>query len=144
MLERQLRDHDKKELLEVLQQTNMESGKSAYVWRDQPLDLSHAVWRAHRLNANGSFAVYTMVGKPANDMAPFNLAIIGRYILNPNILSNLSRTRTSLGAEVKLTNAILAEIEISDNVYSYRFDEQRFACRTKARFLRTTVAFALA
>ena len=78
-----------------------------------------------------------MVEKPLTGTAPSNLAIIGRYILTPNILRNLSRTRIGSGNEVQLTDAI------SDNIYSYQFDGQRFDCGTKTGFLQATVAFAL-
>ena len=86
-------------------------------------------------------AVRAMVEKPAIGTAPSNLAVIGRYILTTNILRNLSRTR--IGSEVQLTDAVSDEIAVSDNVYSFRFDGQRFDCGTKNGFLQTTVAFAL-
>jgi UTP--glucose-1-phosphate uridylyltransferase len=87
--------------------------------------------------------VRAMVEKPLTGTAPSNLAIIGRYILTPNILRNLSRTRIGSGNEVQLTDAISDEIAISDNIYSYQFDGQRFDCGTKTGFLQATVAFAL-
>jgi UTP--glucose-1-phosphate uridylyltransferase len=88
-------------------------------------------------------AVRAMVEKPAIGTAPSNLAVIGRYILTPNILRNLSRTRIGSGNEVQLTDAVSDEITVSDNVYSFRFDGQRFDCGTKNGFLQATVAFAL-
>ena len=70
--------------------------------------------------------------------------MIGRYILTPNIMKNLNRIKAGSGGEVQLTDAIAAEIAISDDVYGYRFRGHRFDCGSKAGFLQATVAFGLA
>ena len=57
MLERELRKRDKQELLDVLKQSNMDSGEIAYVQLHQPLGLGHAVWCARRLIVDEPFAV---------------------------------------------------------------------------------------
>ena len=57
MLERELRKRDKQELLDVLEQSNMDSGEIAYVRLHQPLGLGHAVWCARRLIVDEPFAV---------------------------------------------------------------------------------------
>ena len=88
-------------------------------------------------------AVRAMVKKPAIGTAPSNLAVIGRYIVTPNIFRNLSRTHIGSVNEVQLTDAASDEIAVSDNVYSFRFDGQHFDCGTKNGFLQATVAFAL-
>jgi UTP--glucose-1-phosphate uridylyltransferase len=89
-------------------------------------------------------SVKGMVEKPAPGTAPSNLAVIGRYILTPEIMNNLNKIKTGAGGEVQLTDAIAQEIEASDNVYGFRFRGQRFDCGSKAGFLQATVAFALA
>ncbi len=89
-------------------------------------------------------SVKGMVEKPAAEEAPSNLAVIGRYILTPNIMGNLNRIKSGAGGEVQLTDAIAQEIEASGNVYGYRFRGQRFDCGSKAGFLQATVAFGLA
>jgi UTP--glucose-1-phosphate uridylyltransferase len=85
-----------------------------------------------------------MVEKPARGTAPSNLAVIGRYILTPEVMNNLNRKKTGAGGEIQLTDAIAEEIAKSDNVYGYRFRGQRFDCGSKAGFLQATVAFGLA
>ena len=86
-----------------------------------------------------------MVEKPAKDEAPSNLAVIGRYILTPNIFRNLNKIKTGAGGEVQLTDAIAREISQGDEpVYGYRFRGQRFDCGSKAGFLQATVSFGLA
>lgn len=88
--------------------------------------------------------VKAMVEKPKREEAPSNLAVIGRYILTPNVLRNLNRKKAGSGGEIQLTDAIAEEIASSNNVYGYRFRGQRFDCGSKAGFLQATVAFGLA
>jgi UTP--glucose-1-phosphate uridylyltransferase len=85
-----------------------------------------------------------MVEKPKRGTAPSNLAVIGRYILSPQVLRNLDGQQAGAGGEIQLTDAIAAEIARADNVYGYRFEGQRFDCGSKAGFLQATVAFGLA
>ena len=85
-----------------------------------------------------------MVEKPPMGEAPSNLAVIGRYILSPNVLGNLNRLKSGTGGEIQLTDAIADEIEQENPVYGFRFKGERFDCGSKSGFLRATVAFALA
>jgi UTP--glucose-1-phosphate uridylyltransferase len=85
-----------------------------------------------------------MVEKPPVDQAPSNLAVIGRYILSPNVLCNLNKIKSGAGGEIQLTDAIAAEIEQDRGVFGYRFRGQRFDCGSKSGFLQATVAFGLA
>ncbi|MEJ6389904.1 UTP--glucose-1-phosphate uridylyltransferase GalU [Gymnodinialimonas ulvae] len=89
-------------------------------------------------------SVKGMVEKPEADKAPSNLAVIGRYILSPDVMGHLNRIKTGAGGEVQLTDAIAQEITSADNVYGFRFKGQRFDCGSKAGFLQATVAFGLA
>jgi UTP--glucose-1-phosphate uridylyltransferase len=90
-------------------------------------------------------SVKGMVEKPKQGTAPSNLAVIGRYILSPNIFRNLNKMKTGAGGEIQLTDAIAQEIgEGGTGVYGYRFRGQRFDCGSKAGFLQATVAFGLA
>ena len=89
-------------------------------------------------------SVRGMVEKPPLGEAPSNLAVIGRYILSPNVLGNLNRLKSGSGGEIQLTDAIAAEIVQENPVYGFRFKGERFDCGSKSGFLRATVAFALA
>jgi len=89
-------------------------------------------------------SVKGMVEKPAVEDAPSNLAVIGRYILTPDVMRNLNRAKAGCGGEVQLTDAIAQEIGRADNVYGFRFRGQRYDCGSKAGFLQATVAFGLA
>lgn len=85
-----------------------------------------------------------MVEKPPAAEAPSNLAVIGRYILSPDVLTNLNRLKQGAGGEIQLTDAIAEEIgKEGGGVYGYRFRGMRYDCGSKAGFLQATVAFGL-
>ncbi|AVO37898.1 UTP--glucose-1-phosphate uridylyltransferase GalU [Pukyongiella litopenaei] len=88
-------------------------------------------------------SVKGMIEKPQPGEAPSNLAVIGRYILSPSILSNLNKMKSGAGGEIQLTDAIAEDIRNGNSVHGFRFRGQRYDCGSKAGFLRATVAFAL-
>lgn len=199
-LESTLKRKGKDDILNMLQNTNMESGAIAYVRQYMALGLGHAVWCARRLIGDEPFAVILpddviaadtpclqqmveahaetggcmvaamevpadkassygvldikedngsivgvkgMVEKPKKEEAPSNLAVIGRYILTPNVLTTLNTLKEGAGGEIQLTDAIAREIESDRDVYGYRFRGQRYDCGSKAGYLQATVAFGL-
>ncbi len=89
-------------------------------------------------------SVRDMVEKPRPELAPSNLAVIGRYILTPAVLENLNDMGRGAGGEIQLTDAIAQEARQSGNVYGFRFRGRRYDCGSKAGYLQATVAFALA
>ena len=89
-------------------------------------------------------SVKGMVEKPPLGTAPSNLAVIGRYILTPQVLANFDQVGRGAGGEIQLTDAIAAEVTAGRDVFGYRFEGQRYDCGSKAGFLQATVAFALA
>ena len=84
-----------------------------------------------------------MVEKPPLGTAPSNLAVIGRYILTPDVMNTLDEGKAGAGGEVQLTDAIAEEIVRGRPVHGYRFAGERFDCGSKAGFLQATVSFAL-
>ncbi|WP_340108353.1 UTP--glucose-1-phosphate uridylyltransferase GalU [Pikeienuella sp. HZG-20] len=84
-----------------------------------------------------------IVEKPAPEVAPSNLAVIGRYILSPRIMRNLSALKAGAGGEIQLTDAIAEEIKVGRPVHGLRFEGTRFDCGSKLGYLEATVAFAL-
>jgi UTP--glucose-1-phosphate uridylyltransferase len=88
--------------------------------------------------------VRAMVEKPKPDVAPSNMAVIGRYILTPQVLRNLEDVEAGAGGEIQLTDAIAAEIGARNDVSGFRFKGRRFDCGSKAGYLQATVAFGLA
>lgn len=93
---------------------------------------------------DGKISVQGMVEKPPLGEAPSNLAVIGRYILTPDVLNTLNHAKSGAGGEIQLTDAIADEIKNGRPVHGFRFEGQRFDCGSKAGFLQATVSFALA
>lgn len=84
-----------------------------------------------------------LVEKPSPEEAPSTLSIIGRYILQPEVLQELDRQEVGAGGEIQLTDAMARTIgRLPFN--GYRFEGHRYDCGDKAGFLEATVAFALA
>ncbi|MCP1170260.1 UTP--glucose-1-phosphate uridylyltransferase GalU [Limimaricola litoreus] len=85
-----------------------------------------------------------MVEKPKPADAPSNLAVIGRYILSPEVMGHLDSVEKGAGGEIQLTDAIAREIAGPRGVHGFRFSGERYDCGSKAGFLQATVAFGLA
>jgi UTP--glucose-1-phosphate uridylyltransferase len=83
-----------------------------------------------------------LVEKPRPDSAPSNLAIIGRYILTPEIFSILEHKETGAGGEIQITDA-MARLLTSQDIYGYQYEGIRFDCGTKAGFQMANLAFAM-
>ncbi len=88
------------------------------------------------------YRLQDVVEKPPATEAPSNLAIIGRYILTPEIFAVLDKTRTGKGGEIQLTDGIRLLLE-QQPVYAYMFEGTRYDAGDKLGFLKATVEFAL-
>jgi len=89
--------------------------------------------------------VYTVKGlveKPAVNEAPSNVAILGRYIINPGIFDILAETKPGKGGEIQLTDA-LKELVLKEDMYAYDFIGKRYDVGNKQGFLEATVEKAL-
>ena len=82
-----------------------------------------------------------IVEKPAPDKAPSTLAVVGRYVLEPEIFEHLRSIPRGAGGEVQLTDAI-ARMLSSDKTFAYRYQGRRFDCGSKEGFVAATVHFA--
>jgi len=83
-----------------------------------------------------------IVEKPQPDVAPSNLAVVGRYVLNPRIFSLLESTQPGAGGEIQLTDAIAALLA-EESVNAYRFQGTRFDCGTHIGLIEATIRYAL-
>jgi UTP--glucose-1-phosphate uridylyltransferase len=86
--------------------------------------------------------VDAIVEKPKPDVAPSTLAVVGRYILNPQIFALLSTQSAGAGGEIQLTDAIARLLQES-LVLAYRFHGKRYDCGSKLGYLEATVQYAL-
>ncbi|WP_425093805.1 UTP--glucose-1-phosphate uridylyltransferase GalU [Tropicimonas sp. S265A] len=130
--------------LQQMVEAYQETGGNMVATMEVPADKASAYGIVDIAEDMGSIvSVKGMVEKPSQEEAPSNLAVIGRYILTPKVLTNLEEGKRGAGGEIQLTDAIAQEITDSDNVYGFRFAGQRFDCGSKAGFLQATVSFAL-
>jgi UTP--glucose-1-phosphate uridylyltransferase len=90
----------------------------------------------------GVFRIHDMVEKPSRDEAPSNLAVIGRYILTPDIFPALQATVSDRTGEIQLTNGLRRLLK-SRPIYGCRIDGVRHDTGNKLGFLKAVVYFAL-
>ncbi|MBX9705153.1 MAG: UTP--glucose-1-phosphate uridylyltransferase GalU [Gammaproteobacteria bacterium] len=83
-----------------------------------------------------------LVEKPKPASAPSNLAIVGRYILTPEIFAQLRQTKPGAGGEIQLTDAIAGLLK-KQTIYGLPFKGKRYDCGSKIGYLEATLAFAL-
>ena len=102
---------------------------------------SYGCVRANQLS-DQVFEVLDMVEKPKREEAPSNLAIIGRYVLTPDIFPILEKQKPGKGGEIQLTDAIRQLLQ-EEAVYGCRFEGIRHDCGDKLGFLKATVDMAL-
>jgi len=88
------------------------------------------------------YEVKNFVEKPAKGTAPSNLAIMGRYILTPEIFQFLEEQKIGAGGEIQLTDAIQKLNEIQ-RVFAYNFEGKRYDVGEKIGFIKTTIEFAM-
>ncbi|MBS3799755.1 MAG: UTP--glucose-1-phosphate uridylyltransferase, partial [Thioalkalivibrio sp.] len=74
--------------------------------------------------------------------APSNVAVVGRYILTPEIFDLLATQEPGAGGEIQLTDAIARLLE-RERVTAFNFEGRRFDCGSKIGYLQATVEFAL-
>ena len=83
-----------------------------------------------------------MVEKPAIDQAPSNMAVLGRYVLTPDIFELLETQSTGKGGEIQLTDAIMRLMD-TQAVYAYDFEGIRYDVGDKFGFIKATIDFSL-
>ncbi len=89
------------------------------------------------------YRVRGMVEKPDPKDAPSNIAVLGRYIITPEIFNLLENTRPGAGGEIQLTDALCALAQLQP-MYCYTFEGKRYDVGSKIGFLQATVEYALA
>lgn len=92
-------------------------------------------------NSDKLFKVDSMIEKPNIENAPSNLAIIGRYILTPDIFNTLNSIEPGSGGEIQITDALNIQAK-NGKVLAYKFDGRRFDCGSVNGFVRATNFFA--
>ena len=88
----------------------------------------------------GVFMVDNMIEKPSKEEAPSNLAIIGRYILTPDIFDILEQTKAGKNGEIQITDALLEQCK-KGMVLAYKFQGKRYDCGSVEGYVKATNIF---
>ena len=94
------------------------------------------------VDENDRNRITQIVEKPAPEVAPSNSAVVGRYLLVPEIFDKLEKTGRGAGNEIQLTDGI-ADLLADSPVYAYSFTGTRYDCGSKLGYLQATVAYGL-
>ncbi|HDV4310772.1 TPA: UTP--glucose-1-phosphate uridylyltransferase GalU [Staphylococcus aureus] len=128
-----------KQLIDVYEET----GHSVIGVQEVPESDTHRYGIIDPLTKNGrQYEVKKFVEKPAQGTAPSNLAIMGRYVLTPEIFDYLKTQKEGAGNEIQLTDAI-ERMNNDNQVYAYDFEGERYDVGEKLGFVKTTIEYAL-
>lgn len=128
-----------KQLIDVYEETE----HSVIGVQEVPEADTHRYGIIDPLTKNGrQYEVKKFVEKPAQGTAPSNLAIMGRYVLTPEIFDYLKTQKEGAGNEIQLTDAI-ERMNNDNQVYAYDFEGERYDVGEKLGFVKTTIEYAL-
>ena len=128
-----------KQLMNVYEET----GHSVIGVQEVPEHVTHRYGIIDPLEKQGRrYEVKQFVEKPEQGTAPSNLAIMGRYILTPEIFDYVKTQKEGAGNEIQLTDAI-ERMNSAVPVYAYDFDGDRYDVGEKLGFVKTTIEYAL-
>ncbi|WP_445815192.1 UTP--glucose-1-phosphate uridylyltransferase GalU [Staphylococcus aureus] len=128
-----------KQLIDVYEET----GHSVIGVQEVPEADTHRYGIIDPLTKNGrQYEVKKFVEKPAQGTAPSNLAIMGRYVLTPEIFDYLKTQKEGAGNEIQLTDAI-ERMNNDNQVYAYDFEGERYDVGEKLGFVKTMIEYAL-
>ncbi|MBS9338334.1 UTP--glucose-1-phosphate uridylyltransferase GalU [Fructobacillus sp. M2-14] len=122
-----------------------ETGESTLAVMEVPHDQVSSygvIDPAAKVKDDGLYRVKSFVEKPAPEDAPSDLAIIGRYLLTPEIFEELENTKPGKGGEIQLTDAI-DTLNDRQHVYAHNFKGRRYDIGSKIGFLQTNIEFGL-
>lgn len=103
---------------------------------------SYGIIKGVPTETSNLYRVEDMVEKPAIEEAPSRTAVLGRYVITPDIFPILEQTQPGKGGEIQLTDALRVMAKNS-SVYAYNFEGRRYDVGNKLGFLEATVEFAL-
>ena len=88
------------------------------------------------------YNIKSIVEKPSPAKAKTNLAVVGRYIFPPNIFDKIENSKTGVGREIQITDAI-SDLLSDQDVYGHVFKGKRFDCGSKLGYLKATIEYAV-
>ena len=91
---------------------------------------------------NNMTEILGLIEKPSIDKAPSNMAVVGRYIIEPSVFNELEKQNRGTSNEIQLTDAIANRIGKS-HCYGYKFTNDRFDCGSKLGFIQDNIKFSI-
>ncbi len=136
--------NDEKPALRQLMDVYEETGASVLGVQEVPREKvsSYGIVAARATKEPRTFAVADMVEKPSIEEAPSNMAVLGRYVITPEVFGILEETPPGRGNEIQLTDALRTLAKIQP-MYAYNFEGRRYDVGDKQGFLEATVEYAL-
>lgn len=122
---------------------NYTTGNMLAVMEVDKADVSsYGVITPGKILNNNNIEILNLVEKPSKETAPSNLAVVGRYILEPAIFDVLEKQKRGASNEIQLTDAIASRIGKSICT-GYKFSEERFDCGSKLGFIQANIKFSI-
>ena len=136
--------NDEKPALRQLMDVYEETGASVLGVQEVPREKvsAYGIVAARATKEPRTFAVADMVEKPSIEEAPSNMAVLGRYVITPEVFGILEETPPGRGNEIQLTDALRTLAKIQP-MYAYNFEGRRYDVGDKQGFLEATVEYAL-
>lgn len=135
--------NDEKPCIKQLVEVYNDCGKSVLGVQTVSMDDIHKYGCVDGKQVGGRlYEVSGMVEKPKREEAPSNVAVLGRYIITPEIFGYLEQTKPGAGGEIQLTDA-LRSLAAEQGMYAYDFEGRRYDVGDRLGFLEATVEFAL-
>ena len=91
---------------------------------------------------NNMTEILGLIEKPSIDKAPSNMAVVGRYIIEPSVFNELEKQNRGTSNEIQLTDAIANRIGKS-HCYGYKFTNDRFDCGSKLGFIQANIKLSI-
>jgi UTP--glucose-1-phosphate uridylyltransferase len=135
--------HERAGVLDGMLAVHQRTGSSVVALKEvPPSEISHYGCAAAEAVEDNLVRIVDIVEKPSAEEAPSSLAVMGRYVLTPDIFDVLESLKPGKGGEIQLTDAIKGLLA-DDTVYGWTFKEGRFDVGNKLDYLRATVELAL-
>ena len=135
-LENQIKGTDKEKYLVGIRKL-LDECSFSYTRQTEMKGLGHAILTGRPLIGDDLYRVRNMVEKPKPEDAPSNLAIIGRYILTPDIFKLIEETEPGKGGEIQITDALMKQAQ-DGCVIAYKFKGTRFDCGGAEGYIEAT------
>ena len=123
--------------------SNYSSGNMLAIMDVNTQDISsYGIISPGKTLENNVTEILGLIEKPSIDKAPSNMAVVGRYIIEPSVFKELEKQNRGTSNEIQLTDAIANRIGKS-HCYGYKFTNDRFDCGSKLGFIQANIKFSI-